>query len=86
MSERLNDLARYGRIRIMDLEEGLRRRCGSLRRDERGQTSTEYLMIVGLMAAVILLAFVTFFWDTIRGAASEWAGKVAGAIRGNNIQ
>jgi Flp pilus assembly pilin Flp len=53
--------------------------------DESGQTPTEYLMIVGLMAAVILLAFVTFFWDTIKGAVQSWAGKSSDAIQGTPV-
>jgi Flp pilus assembly pilin Flp len=57
-----------------------------LARGESGQTSTEYLMIVGLMAAVILLAFVTFFWGTIRSAAQSWSGKVGDAIEGNQVK
>jgi len=86
VTERLIDGARYGHIQMIRLGAALRERIDRLRRDEAGQTSTEYLMIVGLMAAVILLAFVTFFWDTVKGAASEWSAKVAKAIRGENIQ
>jgi Flp pilus assembly pilin Flp len=63
-----------------------KRTAHRLTADEKGQTPTEYLMIVGLMAAVILLAFVTFFWDTIKGAVQAWAGKSSDAIQGTPIQ
>jgi len=49
-------------------------------RSESGQTPTEYLMIVGIMAAVILIAFITFFWEDVQKAAEKWAGNSAAAI------
>ena len=89
MDVRLSDWPVYLQVCAMDragrVAEAARRRLEDVRRDERGQTSTEYLMIVGIMAAVILLAFVTFFWGTIRDAASTWATKVADAIRGEGV-
>ena len=54
--------------------------------DEAGQTPTEYLMIVGLMAAVIVLVFVTFYWTQVKSAAQSWVAKVESAILGTNIQ
>jgi Flp pilus assembly pilin Flp len=66
--------------------DAMTRTARRLTADETGQTPTEYLMIVGLMAAVILLAFVTFFWDTIKGAVQAWAGKSSDAIQGTPIQ
>jgi hypothetical protein len=47
---------------------------------EAGQTPTEYLMIVGIMAAVILIAFVVFFWDDVQEAAKNWSGNAKAAI------
>jgi hypothetical protein len=47
---------------------------------EGGQTPTEYLMIVGIMAAVILIAFIFFFWDTVKPAASSWSQKASDAV------
>jgi hypothetical protein len=47
---------------------------------EGGQTPTEYLMIVGIMAAVILIAFVVFFWDDVQEAAKNWSGNAKAAI------
>ena len=49
-------------------------------RREDGQTPTEYLMIVGIMAAVILIAFILFFWDKVKPAAQKWGGNAAKAI------
>ena len=48
---------------------------------EGGQTPTEYLMIVGIMAAVILIAFITFFWNDVKGAAQKWSGSARDAIQ-----
>lgn len=61
-------------------------RIDRVRRDEAGQTPTEYLMIVGLMAAVIVLVFVTFYWTQVKSAAQSWVQKVEAAILGTNIQ
>lgn len=67
--------------RIKDTARSLQRKVA----DEKGQTPTEYLMIVGLMAAVIVLVFVTFYWEQVKGAAKEWVQKVKEAITGKNI-
>ena len=48
-------------------------------RREDGQTPTEYLMIVGIMAAVILVAFILFFWDKVKPAAATWSNKASDA-------
>ncbi len=62
---------------------GTARRAVQVRRlrDEAGQTPTEYLMIVGIMAAVILIAFITFFWNDVKGAAQKWSGSARDAIQ-----
>lgn len=49
-------------------------------RGEAGQTPTEYLMIVGIMAAVILIAFIVFFWDKVKPAAENWSNKASDAV------
>ena len=51
---------------------------------EQGQTPTEYLMIVGIMAAVILFAFVVFFWPQVKTAAQNWSGNAAAAVNSSN--
>ena len=38
-------------------------------------------MIVGIMAAVILIAFITFFWNDVKGAAQKWSGSARDAIQ-----
>lgn len=55
-------------------------------RNERGQTPTEYLMIVGLMAAVIIIAFTVYFWPTIQKSAQNWSKTVSDAIVGKQIK
>ena len=49
-------------------------------RREDGQTPTEYLMIVGIMAAVILIAFILFFWDKVKPPAETWSNKASDAV------
>ena len=66
-----------GVVRTIQRNRATRR----LRRED-GQTPTEYLMIVGIMAAVILIAFVFFFWEShVKPAAQTWSGQAAGAIK-----
>lgn len=72
--------------RAQRLAQGVGRRLQNLRKDEKGQTPTEYLMIVGLMAAVIVLVFVTFYWGTVKVAAKTWVTKVKDAILGTGIK
>jgi Flp pilus assembly pilin Flp len=55
-------------------------------RDSRGQTPTEYLMIVGLMAVVIITVFVIFYWNSVRGNAKNWVKNVQQSVEGKNIQ
>jgi len=43
-------------------------------------------MIVGLMAAVIVLVFVTFYWTQVKTAAQNWVAKVKDAVLGTNIK
>jgi Flp pilus assembly pilin Flp len=68
--------------RIKEAGRALQRRVA----DEKGQTPTEYLMIVGLMAAVIVLVFVTFYWDQVKAASKEWVQKVKESITGSKIK
>jgi Flp pilus assembly pilin Flp len=71
---------------VMEWARAARRRVRDVVREEAGQTPTEYLMIVGLMAAAIVTIFVTFFWGTVRDAASSWADKVRDAVLGGDMQ
>jgi Flp pilus assembly pilin Flp len=54
--------------------------------DARGQTPTEYLMIVGLMAVVIVVAFTMYFWPKVQPAAQQWSQNVRESIFGNQIK
>jgi Flp pilus assembly pilin Flp len=53
--------------------------------DERGQTPTEYLMIVGLMAVVIITVFVFYYWSNVKSAAQSWVSNVKQSVLGKNI-
>ncbi|MBI2834475.1 MAG: hypothetical protein HYX76_08615 [Acidobacteria bacterium] len=64
------------------LSDGARR----LRRDEEGQTPTEYLMIVGLMAVVIITVFVIFYWSSVSTSAKTWVANVKQAVTGAPIK
>lgn len=55
-------------------------------REERGQTPTEYLMIVGLMAVVIITVFVFFYWNNVKSAAQKWVNNVKQSVLGSNIK
>ena len=71
---------------LRQLGRSVRERATHCVHDERGQTPTEYLMIVGLMAMVIIVVFVQFFWDGIREAANSWVDGASGAIQGDGIE
>jgi Flp pilus assembly pilin Flp len=53
--------------------------------EETGQTQTEYLMIVGLMAAVIVTVFTVMFWPTISSGVTALVQKIYGAVSGSGI-
>jgi Flp pilus assembly pilin Flp len=72
--------------RLRSAGRRLDREIDRVAKGETGQTPTEYLMIVGLMAAVIVLVFVTFYWQQVKTAAQSWVAKVSSAILGSNIQ
>jgi Flp pilus assembly pilin Flp len=50
--------------------------------DERGQTQTEYLMVAGLMAAVVVVVFVTMYWPQVNSALREAVWKIWYSIGG----
>lgn len=47
---------------------------------ESGQSSTEYLMVVGLMAAVVVVVFVRVFWTPVKAASLQWVQRVTCAV------
>ena len=75
----------YWQVATITRAQGLGQRLQHLHKDEKGQTPTEYLMIVGLMAAVIVLVFVTFYWGQVKVAANSWVTAVKKAITGGGI-
>ncbi len=57
-----------------------------LARGERGQTPTEYLMIVGFMAVVIVVVFLIWYWNNVKSEAQTWSKNVQNAIKGGNVK
>ncbi len=90
MISELRDRALFAQVILIDRAQRLVRevvaRLPRLRDDEAGQTPTEYLMIVGLMAVVIVVVFVNFYWKNVRGSASSWVGNVKQSIVGTSIK
>ena len=82
----VSDRLLYWQVAALTGAQGIGRRLRRVREDEKGQTPTEYLMIVGLMAAVIVLVFVTFYWGQVKGAAQTWVKAVKEAILGTGIK
>lgn len=76
----------YLQVATLTRAQDAGRRLRKLSKDEKGQTPTEYLMIVGLMAAVIVLVFVTFYWKEVKTSAQAWVKQVKDAIVGKDIK
>ena len=75
-------------VTIQRARQAVRRVADRLRRvntDEAGQTPTEYLMIVGLMAMVIVVVFTVYFWPQVKDAAKQWVEKVKESVLGTKI-
>jgi Flp pilus assembly pilin Flp len=89
MIRRISDQALLAQLvlidRIQDAGRRLAKRINRLSRQEDGQTPTEYLMIVGLMAVVIITVFVTFYWKEIKTSAKTWVNNVKQAVVGKPI-
>ena len=85
-SRSLSDRLLYGQVATMTRARDYARRLKERTQDEKGQTPTEYLMIVGLMAAVIVLVFVTFYWKEVKASSQAWVKQVKDAIVGKNIK
>jgi len=67
---------------------GLRSRGESLRdrlRREQGQTTMEYVMIIGLIALIIVTVFLVLLWPTIKPAVQNLVNRIKNAITGGNI-
>jgi len=85
-SRSLSDWLLYRQVATLTRARDFGRRLQTLKNDEKGQTPTEYLMIVGLMAAVIVLVFVTFYWKEVKASTQEWVQQVKDAIVGKDIK
>jgi Flp pilus assembly pilin Flp len=76
-------------VAILETFATTRRRVGDAMRrpwaDERGQTPTEYLMIVGLMAVVIVTVFVFYYWSNVKQVAQDWVVNVQESLSGKKI-
>ena len=81
----ISDRLLYRQVAALTRTQDFGRRLKQISEDEKGQTPTEYLMIVGLMAAVIVLVFVTFYWKEVKASSQTWVQKVKDAIVGDQI-
>jgi len=81
----ISDRLLYRQVAALTRTQDFARRLKKMSEDEKGQTPTEYLMIVGLMAAVIILVFVTFYWKEVKASSQTWVQKVKDAIVGDQI-
>ena len=84
-SRSMSDWFLYRQIATMNRARDLGRAVKNFGKDEKGQTPTEYLMIVGLMAAVIVMVFTVYFGPQVKGAAESWVAKVKESITGDKI-
>jgi Flp pilus assembly pilin Flp len=82
----LADRLLYRQVAALTRVQDAGRRLRDIGKDEKGQTPTEYLMIVGLMAAVIVLVFVTFYWKEVKASSQAWVKQVKDAIVGKDIK
>lgn len=82
----ISDRLLYRQVATLARARDFGRRLKKISEDEKGQTPTEYLMIVGLMAAVIVLVFVTFYWKEVKASSQSWVQQVKDAIVGKNIK
>ena len=84
-SRSLSDRLLYRQVAALTRVQDFGRRLKNIRNDEKGQTPTEYLMIVGLMAVVIITVFVFYYWSNVKTAAQSWVSNVKQSVLGKNI-
>ena len=72
--------------RLADTRDRTKSALTRLARGERGQTPTEYLMIVGFMAVVIVVVFLIWYWNNVKSEAQTWSKNVQNAIKGGNVK
>jgi Flp pilus assembly pilin Flp len=66
--------------RLAETRDRTRSALTRLARGEKGQTPTEYLMIVGFMAVVIVVVFLIWYWNNVKTEAQTWSKNVQNAI------
>jgi Flp pilus assembly pilin Flp len=54
--------------------------------DEEGQTTIEYDMIIGLIAAIIMTIFLVIMWPVVGEAVKDLVEKIRQAISGEGIE
>jgi Flp pilus assembly pilin Flp len=72
--------------KMSETRDRTRAALAKLARGERGQTPTEYLMIVGFMAVVIVVVFLIWYWNNVKNEAQTWSKNVQNAIKGGNVK
>jgi Flp pilus assembly pilin Flp len=72
--------------RLAETRDRTRTALTRVARGERGQTPTEYLMIVGFMAVVIVVVFLIWYWNNVKSEAQTWSKNVQNAIKGGNVK
>jgi Flp pilus assembly pilin Flp len=73
-------------VRAAALRDEMTSAVKRLARGERGQTPTEYLMIVGFMAVVIVVVFLIWYWNNVKDSAKAWSKNVQNAIKGGTVK
>ena len=61
-------------------------RPNHLSKDENGQTTVEYVMIIGLIAAIIMTIFLVILWPVVGEAVKDLVEKIRQAISGEGIE
>jgi Flp pilus assembly pilin Flp len=87
MLSKISDRCLWGQVVLLQLPSRIRRRTKATVEklaSDRGQTPTEYLMIVGFMATVIVAVFVYAYWDNVKVVAGEWVGNVKNTVSGKD--
>ena len=72
--------------RLAETRDRTRSALTRLANGEKGQTPTEYLMIVGFMAVVIVVVFLIWYWNNVKTEAQTWSKNVQNAIKGGNVK
>lgn len=54
--------------------------------EEEGQTTIEYVMIIGLIAAIIMTIFLVIMWPVVGEAVKDLVEKIRQAVSGEGIE